>query len=76
MPWKLEYNELTLQEIESKYQSDDSRLSNIKQRLAEMRKSLKVRKTKHDLETMDEQSISLGDDSESVDQIISKLDSE
>lgn len=71
-----EYNELTLQEIENKYQRDDSRLSNIKERLAEMRKSLKVRKTKHDLETMDAQGITMSDDSESVDQIISKLDSE
>ena len=71
-----EYNELTLQQIENKYQRDDSRLSNVKERLAEMRKSLKVQKTKLDLEAMDEQGITIGDDSESVDEILTKLDAD
>lgn len=45
-----DYKRLQLEQVKSKYQTDDTKLARIKQRLAELRKQVEIKKERHILE--------------------------
>lgn len=67
---EVEYQNIKLQQMENKYQKDDSRLSNIKQSIEKMRKDLEVKKERIKLDPVGQQAPA---STESVDDIIKPL---
>ncbi len=67
---EVEYQNIKLQQMENKYQKDDSRLSNIKQNLDKMRKDLEVKKERIKLDPVGQPAPA---SNESVDDIIKPL---
>ena len=67
---EVEYQNIKLQQMENKYQKDDSRLSNIKQSIEKMRKDLEVKKERIKLDPVGQAAPA---STESVDDIIKPL---
>ena len=68
-----DYKRLQLEQIKSKYQTDDTKLARIKERLREIKKEVDVRKVRHDLEPVGRETPAMTGTNRSVDEILKPL---
>ena len=68
-----DYKRLQLEQIRSKYQTDDTKLARIKERLREIKKEVEVRKVRHELEPVGRETPVSAGPARSVEDILKPL---